>query len=538
MELTFDKAIELLEIVNINKIHVDDIPQLEKRAKKRWHPDKVAHLQDQAITREYTDNFQLIEEAAQIVHSYLTGSYQTGETFINNKKPIYEEPEEIIRKEASNIQSKLNRLWDFVKKEKYKWEAKETILSNGSKLSDLLNEDFKEDIAMLSVISFYYGLVSLGLLAAIASAISTGLGEVVSIICLLQLLSCVLGFIPLSRFWLHQGVAQIAFKFVDFGLSIYYWVEDQVRVSTKSWVILLIRIPVIFARILKYIVLFPLYELTKLFVGDKIIGEVKESVNYYADAAEWYIDELLSKNPEEMTGDELFHLSYLYNELSGVPLPTSSAETQNDACPNDNKTDVRKESVENPSPVSNTKPRNKKKVVLFGVGVFCLLLLLFASAYFLNLNNTIPPNDRKPLIKKAQNQRKIPPKKKTRKRGKSTARSLFLSTKKINLSGVWKGIGGQDGTSFSIIKEDRFGYSYQDTMGNGSVVLKPTVIKNISDIKAKFKDKVGRDVKLYDKVFFINIDDEHRQGRLCLILFTDGTKLFAWGGEDYFYEKY
>jgi hypothetical protein len=97
---------------------------------------------------------------------------------------------------------------------------------------------------------------------------------------------------------------------------------------------------------------------------------------------------------------------------------------------------------------------------------------------------------------------------------------------------------GQDGTSFSIIKEDRFGYSYQDTMGNGSVVLKPTVIKNISDIKAKFKDKVGRDVKLYDKVFFINIDDEHRQGRLCLILFTDGTKLFAWGGEDYFYEKY
>lgn len=116
MELTFDKAIELLEIVNINKIHVDDIPQLEKRAKKRWHPDKVAHLQDQAITREYTDNFQLIEEAAQIVHSYLTGSYQTGETFINNKKPIYEEPEEIIRKEASNIQSKLNRLWDFVKK--------------------------------------------------------------------------------------------------------------------------------------------------------------------------------------------------------------------------------------------------------------------------------------------------------------------------------------------------------------------------------------------------------------------------------------
>ncbi|MBK7967327.1 MAG: hypothetical protein IPK10_19975 [Bacteroidetes bacterium] len=129
----------------------------------------------------------------------------------------------------------------------------------------------------------------------------------------------VLGFAPLSRFWIkNQQVQDIMFKFINFGLGIYNWAEEQGQTSTKAWVVLLIRLPVIFAKIIKYIIMFPLYELAKIFVGEKVVGVVKQNVNYYADAAEWYVDELINKKPYEMSRDELFHLSYLYTELSDV----------------------------------------------------------------------------------------------------------------------------------------------------------------------------------------------------------------------------
>lgn len=319
MELTFDQAIELLEITDISKIQVEDIPQLEKKMQKRWHPDKVEHLGDPAITQEYTVKFQQIETACQLVYSYLQGTYQAGEAFTQKSSKIHEEPEEVIRKNAPDIQSILKDLWNLIKEKKYKWTEKEVLLSDGFKLKDLLAEDFKEDIAMLSVVSFFYGLVILGLLAAIASAINPVLGGIVGFIWILQAISCVLGFAPLSRFWLkNQQVQDIMFKFINFGLGIYNWAEEQGQTSTKTWVVLLIRLPVIFAKIIKYIIMLPLYELAKIFVGDKVVGVVKQNVNYYADAAEWYVDELINKKPNEMSSEELFHLSYLYTELSEV----------------------------------------------------------------------------------------------------------------------------------------------------------------------------------------------------------------------------
>jgi hypothetical protein len=316
MELTFDKAIELLEITDISKINLVDMPQLEKKSKKRWHPDKVTHLNDPAITQEYTVNFQQIELACQMIYSFIKGTYQAGEAFSEPHHSVHEEPEEVIRKNAPEIQDTLKDVWNFIKEKKYKWTVKEVLLSDGFKLKDLLAEDFKEDIAMLSTVSFFYGLVFLGILTAIASAISPVLGVIVGIIWLLQALSCILGFAPLSRFWLNEQVSEIMFKFINFGLGIYNWAEEQGQTSSKSWVVLLIRLPVIFAKIIKYIIMLPLYELAKIFVGDKVVGVVKQNVNYYADAAEWYVDELITKNSSDMSSEELFHLSYLYTELS------------------------------------------------------------------------------------------------------------------------------------------------------------------------------------------------------------------------------
>lgn len=317
MELTFDHAIELLEITDISKINIEDIPMLEKQAKKRWHPDKVAHIKDAAITQEYTINFQQIEVACQMVYSYLKGTYQAGDAFsyADKKQTVHEEPEEVIRRNAPDLQSSLNNIWAFIKEKKYKWSIKNVVLSDGFKLKDLLVEDFKEDIAGLSVISFFYGLILFGILTAIGGAINPTLGSIIGFIWMLQAVSCILGFAPLSRFWLNKQVSEIMFKFINFGLGIYNW-ADRESDSAAWWVQLIVQIPLFFALIIKYVLLFPLYEIAKLIVGDKIVGVVKQDVNYYADAAEWYINELITKNPKDMTSEELFHLSYIYSELS------------------------------------------------------------------------------------------------------------------------------------------------------------------------------------------------------------------------------
>ena len=315
MDLTFDQAIELLEITDIHSIKEEDIPQLEKRVKRRWHPDKVAHLKDEAVTQEYTLKFQQVESACQMILSFIQGTYKAGENFTHTTNDFYEEPEDVVRRNAPDMQAELASIWNIIKEKKYKLSIKEVLLSDGFKLKDILKEDFKEDIAMLSVVSFIYGLVFFAILAAIAGAIHPILGTIVGIVWLAHVVSCVFGFAPLSRFWLNQQVAEVMYKFINFGLALYNWAEDQTRAGTNGWIFLLVQLPVLFAKAIKYFVLLPLYELAKIFIGDKVIGVVKKNVDYYADVAEWYIEDLIRKSPSEMIAEELFHLSYVYSEL-------------------------------------------------------------------------------------------------------------------------------------------------------------------------------------------------------------------------------
>lgn len=315
MEITFDQAVELLEITDISKLTAQDIPKIVKKAKKRWHPDNVAHLNDANLTADYNIKFQEIDEASDMILSFLQGTYQTGTAFANDDEPTYNEPEEIIRENANDMQETLKGLWSLIKEKKYKWSVREVTLSDGFKLGSILNEDFKEDIAKVSIISFFYGCLFFGLVVLITGLFSPFLRTLAEIIWLIQALACIVGFSPLSRLWLPTVIQEIMFKLINFGLAIYNWAND----SASHWLVeLLVQVPVLFAYAIKYIILFPLYELAKAVVGDKTVGVVKRNVNYYADAAEWYIDELMTKDPLTMSSDELLHLSYVNSQLSDV----------------------------------------------------------------------------------------------------------------------------------------------------------------------------------------------------------------------------
>ena len=236
MELTFDQAIELLEITNIHQLKIEDIPQLEKTAKKRWHPDRVSHLNNATITQEYTTKFQQVELACQMVYSYLQGTYQAGQNFSNSEQRVHEEPEDIIRKNAPDLQNELKNSWDFVKKNRYKWTQEEVLLSDGFKLKDLLHEDFEEDLAMLSVISLFFGTIVLGILTVFGAAINSNVGWFVFGIWVLHAISCLFGFAPLSRFWLPQGLANWMVKFVNLGVG-KNGIEGQSRINKKGRVV-------------------------------------------------------------------------------------------------------------------------------------------------------------------------------------------------------------------------------------------------------------------------------------------------------------
>ena len=338
-QLTFDQAIELLEITNISKLKKEDLISLEKKSKKRWHPDKVAHLNDPLISKEYTQKFQQIEFACKLVFEFITGSYHAGEQFSGSGQYETNQPENIDRNSAKLYQQLIKDVWASIKEAKYKWSTEEYTISDGQKLKDLLNEDFKEDIAIYSIISFYYGITTLGLIAVIAALINPILGNIAAIILFIQALSCVFGFLPLSRFWLPQSINDVMIRFINFGLGIYDWASEQSRQKANILLILLVNLPLLFAKLIKYVILFPLYEIAKALIGDKVIGVVKQKVNYYADIAEWHIEDLIIKDVFEMTLEELGHLTHLYHEFLEFNINNYRSNAQGNQSSNQNGND-------------------------------------------------------------------------------------------------------------------------------------------------------------------------------------------------------
>ncbi|MCI4667250.1 MAG: hypothetical protein MRZ79_03750 [Bacteroidia bacterium] len=314
--LSFDQAIEILEVVDISKLSLNELPSLVKKAKRRWHPDRIAHQQNATEIEKYTRNFQLIDDAAQMLEAYLKGDYQPGAKFEKNENFHTESSEDILRSQAPNMQESVSDIWASVKRQSFKKTIEKVQLSDGYRLRELLQMDFQEDLSSLAVISMIYGFFIFGILAAIATIFLPVLGGIIAIAGLIQVLACVLGFLPLSRFWLPTVVTDFVITCVDAGLAAYYSMRES---SSNLIAQLLINIPYLLAKLIKYVILFPLYELAKALVGDKVVGVVYQTVSYYAGVADWYVDSLISKNPREMDMDDLYALSHLYGEFKTVP---------------------------------------------------------------------------------------------------------------------------------------------------------------------------------------------------------------------------
>ena len=105
---------------------------------------------------------------------------------------------------------------------------------------------------------------------------------------------------------------------IDFGITTYNGMRSGCAWS--MWFTISFFIVDFLNKAIKYLVIFPLYEIGKLIVGDKIVGVVKDKVDYYGGSPDWYIEELLAKNPKEMTEEELYNFSDIYTQLADAPL--------------------------------------------------------------------------------------------------------------------------------------------------------------------------------------------------------------------------
>lgn len=313
MSITFDKAIEIFEIPDISKVSVASLSSLKKKVQARWHPDRISHLNDPVETEKYTQNFQSIDAAYEIILEFLNGNLTAGERVKYSEEKVYKEPHEVILENLDSMKERLYFIWPLVKEQKYEHVEEVVELSDGFSLKELLKADFKEDIFSLSIISFIYGIFMFFIFAVIAAFLGPLFQSIVSIVWIAFALSCLLGFLPLSRFWMPEQLRNIVFKFIDFGLSAHYTLSNGYH-----WVEQLISgLIQLFSTLVKYIILFPLYEAAKILVKERRVGIVRKKVSYFGGVAEWYIEDLLKKDRQDFTEQELYDFSSLYNKLSG-----------------------------------------------------------------------------------------------------------------------------------------------------------------------------------------------------------------------------
>jgi len=325
--IDFGRAIEILEISDINCITDSDWITIRRRAKKRWHPDKILHLKPEPeVVRRYQENFALIEEAITFLKSYIAGDYTTGEsTSRQYQQTTHENPEHIIRRNAPEMQETLKKVWGKVKQNRYKFSEEIQVVFSGNLFKDLLKQDLQDDMPFFSISSFFSGWVLVGFLTliplfALPKDSSSQKIVLATLICLwiVQAVACILGLLPLSRFWLPQKISDGVIYLINVGIRFLAF-ADQTGLN-RIWIIgLYFSLPVIFARVVQAIIITPLYWIVSLIIGNRTFGKIEQRGKYYAGLADWFIEQLIHGNPANFNKDELFALSHAYAELKDIP---------------------------------------------------------------------------------------------------------------------------------------------------------------------------------------------------------------------------
>lgn len=310
--MTLDEAIELLEITeDIDKITEKDLNNKRRRAMGRWHPDLVATANDETKAR-YERNFKNVEPAVQLIYQYRTGTYFAGQDFEKGNAATgahSRQQEADMRSNARQWVAGIQKVWQQIKNSGWAMTVRDTILSDGFRLRDVLRQDIKDDVMALSVTSLFYGFY--GFIAFCIPGIFLPYILFITLpVFVIHSLLCMLLILPLSRIWMSGWLTDAAIFSCNKGLII----GDVIMKTLGRWKFFraLVNWPFYFAKGMTLLIITPLYELAGYLLRDKVVGVKKRCERYLSDYPEFYIEQLLQKDPAQMTWLELRHLSEVH----------------------------------------------------------------------------------------------------------------------------------------------------------------------------------------------------------------------------------
>lgn len=326
--LTLQDVQRILEIRNLDDLTDKDITQLRRRAQKRWHPDTIAHTKPSKEQEAlYAENFSLINDAVELLRAYLSGDFEAGQQYSEEyQASTPESPAEVIRRNAPTMQDMLTRVQSEVKETHYKVEEASVTLSAGFLVKDMLKSDLDDNILVVCVMSMYgFAWMSLLPLAAIgivgtANEFLAGLLVIpFMLVSFVHQICCILGIIPLSRYWLPAKVVNFIIPWINFGNLFYIFLAIF---SNFGCIAFFMGLPFLIIRaivtLVKWLIFAPLYAIASIIWGEKRFGVIEQSVRYMAGVADWYVTKLITTEPSELETEELFVLSHLYDEYKDV----------------------------------------------------------------------------------------------------------------------------------------------------------------------------------------------------------------------------
>jgi hypothetical protein len=115
---------------------------------------------------------------------------------------------------TANDASRLRKLWPGLQSQGIQKTTEKVQISDGFNLGQLLDEDLRDDVALISMISFIFGTFFLLVCSIVIK-------EYVVLIILPFWLSCILCATPLSRFWMPEWLFNVCSALVNAGLKFY-----------------------------------------------------------------------------------------------------------------------------------------------------------------------------------------------------------------------------------------------------------------------------------------------------------------------------
>jgi len=314
--MKLQRVVEILEI-NPDKVDIKSLSKIKVKAIKRWHPDTIYSKKPTKEKIElYNNNFQSIDEAIDSLKLYIeTGVTEDVTKLDKEEKIVPEDPIDIIKRNVTEMQQDIEKVWENVKNDKFKHTQKKIILSNGINLSELLKNDIKDYVPFTAVSVWFIFTLIATLLNPIITTIIPGSSfivvNVLGIYVLIHLVICILWGLPLSRIWLHK---KTYYSFNNYINSHEEFITkfDMIDNDIIDYILGFLFI---FPTFVHYVICAPLYYLVAFLLNNKKFGVVEKSINFYAGLSDVYISLLMYLSVDSFSDEMLFDLVYIHKEF-------------------------------------------------------------------------------------------------------------------------------------------------------------------------------------------------------------------------------